>query len=63
MQIESSPTDRGAVEITFRDNAPWNALEKDRVGIDSLRIRLQEILASNIRREFPKRCAELSLLS
>lgn len=54
-QLQSSSADRNAVEMEFfRDKAPWNALDGDRVGIAALRIRLQEILASNIRREFPK---------
>jgi hypothetical protein len=55
IQLDSSSFDRGAIETAFfRDCPPWNTLEKDRVGIGSLRLRLQEILASNIRREFPK---------
>ncbi|KAF1809570.1 hypothetical protein P152DRAFT_152974 [Eremomyces bilateralis CBS 781.70] len=54
-QLESSSVNREAIETAFfQDNPPWNTLEKDRVGIGSLRLRLQEILASNIRREFPK---------
>ena len=57
IQLDSSSFDRGAIETAFfRDCPPWNTLEKDRVGIGSLRLRLQEILASNIRREFPKVC-------
>ena len=54
-QLQDSAADRRAIEmIFFRDKAPWNTLEKDRVGIGALRVRLQEILTSNIRREFPK---------
>jgi hypothetical protein len=54
-QLQDSFTDRRTIEKKFfRDNAPWNTLEKDRVGISALRVRLQEILTSNIRREFPK---------
>jgi GTPase SAR1 family protein len=53
--IEDSSTDRGAMEKSFfRDRAPWNTLDKDRVGVEALQLRLQEILASKIRSEFPK---------
>ncbi|THX71492.1 dynamin GTPase [Aureobasidium pullulans] len=53
-QIQDVAADRSAVEKAFfRDRAPWNELDQDRVGVDALRIRLQEVLASNIRREFP----------
>ena len=38
----------------FDQKVPWNGLEKDKVGIESFRVRLQEILADNIRREFPQ---------
>jgi Dynamin family/Dynamin central region len=55
IQLDSSAVDREAIETAFfRDCPPWSTIEKDRVGIGSLRLRLQEILASNIRREFPK---------
>lgn len=43
-----------AEDAFFRDKAPWNTLDKDRVGVAALRVRLQEVLADNIRREFPK---------
>jgi len=52
-QIQDTAADRSAVEKAFfRDRAPWNELDQDRVGVDALRSRLQEVLASNIRREF-----------
>lgn len=38
----------------FRNVAPWNNLDGQLVGVKSLRDRLQGILASHIRREFPK---------
>ncbi|KAI0154591.1 dynamin GTPase [Xylariaceae sp. FL1272] len=38
----------------FKIQAPWDTLDKDKVGVSSLRRRLQEILAMHIRREFPK---------
>jgi dynamin family protein len=55
--IENSSTDRVAMERSFfRDRAPWNTLDKDRVGVEALQTRLQEILTSKIRSEFPKVC-------
>jgi Dynamin family/Dynamin central region len=54
-QSPNSAKERLAMEDTFfRGEAPWNRLDKDRVGVRSLRIRLQEILAKHTRREFPK---------
>ncbi|KAL8650282.1 MAG: hypothetical protein Q9210_003915 [Variospora velana] len=45
--------DRHAMEATFfRYEAPWSALESDRVGVDSLRLRLVELLTEIVRREF-----------
>ncbi|KAI1964953.1 hypothetical protein LOZ58_001645 [Ophidiomyces ophidiicola] len=34
--------------------SPWQSVDKDKVGIESLRGRLQEVLTNHIRREFPK---------
>lgn len=54
-QLSDMSINRSAIETAFfRDNAPWTKLDKDRVGVDALRSRLQEVLASNIRREFSK---------
>ncbi len=56
-QLSDPNSDRAAVEARFfSDRSPWNKLDKERVGVAALRSRLQEILASNIRREFPKVC-------
>ena len=38
----------------FNVVAPWKDLDKDKVGINSFRARLQEVLSDHIRREFPK---------
>lgn len=38
----------------FRQTAPWNSLDKDKVGVEALKVRLREVLIANIRREFPK---------
>jgi Dynamin central region/Dynamin family len=41
-------------ENFFRTVTPWQQLDKEKVGITTLRQRLQAILADHIRREFPK---------
>lgn len=52
-ELNNPKTDRNAIEKAFFENkAPWNSLDKDRVGVGALRVRLQEILATHIRREF-----------
>ena len=54
-QLEDAPELRNSIEKDFFSQvSPWNTLEKDKVGIGALRLRLQEILADHIRREFPK---------
>lgn len=45
---------RNIEQAFFEKNQPWNTLEKEKVGIDAFRARLQEILTDHIRREFPK---------
>lgn len=52
-----STRNRHAIEKEFfARQGPWNRLEEEKVGVVSLRTRLQEILAGHIRREFPKVC-------
>ncbi|KAL8699129.1 MAG: hypothetical protein Q9201_006178 [Fulgogasparrea decipioides] len=47
------PFDRHALEQAFfKNETPWCTLDKDRVGVDSLRVRLIELLAEIVRREF-----------
>ncbi|KAF3481522.1 dynamin family protein [Arthroderma uncinatum] len=53
-------TDRQSETRFFRDVSPWNTLEKERVGISALRTRLQEVITTRIRHEFPKVKAEIS---
>ena len=54
-QLLDKDINRNEIEKAFFDKVvPWNSLAKERVGISALRIRLQEILADHIRREFPK---------
>jgi hypothetical protein len=46
---------RHAIEAEFFTNvSPWKTLDKGKVGVQSLRIRLQAMLEDHIRREFPK---------
>jgi hypothetical protein len=53
-ELQSQNTERYSESSFFRDTRPWNALEKDRVGILALRARLQEVITCHTRREFPK---------
>ena len=54
-ELVETPEDRMVLEKTFfSTKSPWCDLDKDQVGIDALRVRLQDILADHIRREFPK---------
>ncbi|KAH8722703.1 dynamin GTPase [Phaeosphaeriaceae sp. PMI808] len=60
-ELNSSAMDRiSAEESFFRYTAPWNTLSCDRRGMDSLRMRLEEVLTQHIRREFPKVKAEIN---
>ena len=54
-ELDDPAADRTELELDFfRKTAPWNALDEDRIGVDALRLRLKEVLAEVIRREFPK---------
>ncbi len=54
-ELENPAANRDATERSFfAGQSPWNKVDKERVGIESFRDRLQEILADHIRREFPK---------
>lgn len=56
-QLLDQSSDRDLVEARFfRENHPWSNLPKDKVGIHALKIRLQEVQTTQIRREFPKVC-------
>ena len=47
--------DREGLEMAFfRSTAHWNTLEKDSVGVESLRERLKDVLSGLVQREFPK---------
>ncbi|KIX04833.1 uncharacterized protein Z518_05704 [Rhinocladiella mackenziei CBS 650.93] len=47
--------DRGRLEQDFfNTRVPWNKLETYKVGIESLRLRIQYVLSDLVRQEFPK---------
>ena len=51
---DKDATDKRELEKAFfKSEEPWNKLDKDRVGVDALQIRLKEILTEMVRREFP----------
>jgi len=54
---------RHANEKKFFNTAPWNQLEKDHVGIDSLKRFLGRLLYNHIREEFPGLIKELQHLA
>ncbi|KAF7443444.1 Interferon-induced GTP-binding protein mx2 [Pyrenophora tritici-repentis] len=52
--------DRGDLEAAFfRSSTPWSSIEKGKVGIDSLRLRIKEVLSLLVKKEFPKVQAEI----
>jgi hypothetical protein len=54
-ELSDLTTDRHALESSFfASTLPYNNLDKDKVGILALKIRLQDVLATHTRREFPK---------
>lgn len=56
--------DRNAAELKFfSTKSPWNKLSREKVGIESLQVRLSEILAETVRREFPHVCLGCSCRS
>ncbi|KLJ11831.1 hypothetical protein EMPG_13014 [Blastomyces silverae] len=59
--LDDGTQDRAKTEENFfRTKSPWNTIDEDKVGINSLRGRLQEILTMHIRREFPHVKSEIS---
>ncbi|KAL1386368.1 dynamin GTPase [Phyllosticta capitalensis] len=60
-QANESAENRKKLENEFFiTQAPWNTLPKAKVGVESLRSRLQNILFTHIRREFPKVKSEIN---
>lgn len=55
--LADSSNDRHAAEkIFFETESPWNTITQERLGVEALRLRLVEILAEMIKREFPRVC-------
>jgi hypothetical protein len=53
--LQNMSMDRSDLEAAFfRSSTPWSNIEKGKVGIDSLRLRIKEILSSLVKKEFPK---------
>ena len=53
-QLKNPSIDRhNAEKAFFQSCQPWTQLPRDRVGIQALEIRLREVLAEVVRREFP----------
>ena len=54
-QLSDIYLDRGRLEKEFFHTDPrYNKVDKDEVGVDSLRHRIQDVLTSLVRQEFPK---------
>ncbi|KAJ5938478.1 hypothetical protein N7466_001612 [Penicillium verhagenii] len=58
--LHDSSKSRDLEEESFRNSPPWNQLSTDNYGIGALRARLQILLTSNVRREFPLVRSEVS---
>lgn len=55
--LADSSNDRHAAEkIFFKTESLWNTITQERLGVEALRLRLVEILAEMIKREFPRVC-------
>lgn len=55
LDLADKALDRGSMEISFfKSTSPWNSIEKDKVGVESLRDRLKDVLSGLVKREFPK---------
>jgi hypothetical protein len=61
--LQDPSKNRDIEEEIFRCSPPWNRLSRDNYGIEALRVRLQALLASNVRREFPSVSVGLRELS
>jgi hypothetical protein len=54
-ELQDMSIDRGDLEADFfRTSTPWSSIQKGKVGIDSLRLRIKEVLSLLVKNEFPK---------
>ncbi|KAI0839115.1 dynamin family protein [Hypoxylon sp. FL0890] len=51
--VTSDQAQRNSVERAFFREAPWDQLDESRLGIDSLRLRLRELLMERTKHDFP----------
>jgi hypothetical protein len=59
-ELQDMSIDRGDLEAEFfRFTTPWNGINKEKVGIDSLRLRIKQVLSSLVKKEFPKVSTQL----
>ncbi|KFY31209.1 hypothetical protein V493_01317 [Pseudogymnoascus sp. VKM F-4281 (FW-2241)] len=53
-ELNTDSDSRTRKERSFFGTDPWSSLPKDRVGVDALKSRLQDLLSEIVQREFPK---------
>lgn len=53
-ELDTDSESRTRKERNFFSTDPWSSLPKDRVGVDALKSRLQDLLSEIVQREFPK---------
>ena len=54
LDLKNPTFDRHASEKDFfKSKEPWDKLQKDRVGIESLQTQLRDILTQMVKKEFP----------
>ncbi|PLB39905.1 dynamin family protein [Aspergillus candidus] len=58
-ELQEGGVDRNAAEDEFRQTEPWNLVPQDRFGIQSLRLRLQEVVIHNARQAFSQVRSEI----
>lgn len=52
-----SNADRDRIEEKFfKEVAPWSTISKEKIGVRALQSRIQQLLSTHVRREFPKVC-------
>ncbi|KAL2840120.1 P-loop containing nucleoside triphosphate hydrolase protein [Aspergillus pseudodeflectus] len=51
-ELQEKTVERDAAEKEWQAKPPWSSVDKDRWGIEALRLRLQEILSLILRKEF-----------
>lgn len=55
-EMDDGNVDRDEAEFLFHQTAPWNQIPAENYGIETLKIRLQELLTATVGREFPLVC-------